>query len=393
MDVAARILTIEDEPAIRHGIVAFMEDSGFEMLEADNGETGLEMFRMNQPDLVLCDLRLPGLDGLDVLSAISEEAPETPVIIVSGAGMVGDAVQAIKRGAWDFVTKPIADMEVLESSVRRGLERADLLRQNRAYKETLESLNRDLVEALKQFEEDQEAGRKIQFQLLPQDKLRFGDFTLTRRLYPSTYLSGDFVDYAPIDRTRLAFYMADVSGHGAASAFVTVMLRTLTTQYLEAYRRDGDDTMLCPDKTLARLDHDLRRQKLDKHVTIFYGVIDCSREILHYCNAGHFPYPVICDAEGVRSLVCRGRPVGLFEDSRYTASEIPIPAVCTLLLASDGVLELVPENDGQDKQVFLEAQLTQEHAGIDWLASRLGLDTGVQLPDDVALLLIDRKAS
>ena len=64
-----------------------------------------------------------------------------------------------------------------------------------------------------------EAGRKLQSQLLPEDQLTIGNYVFSRRLFPSTYLSGDFVDYFPINDRHCAFYVADVSGHGAASAF------------------------------------------------------------------------------------------------------------------------------------------------------------------------------
>ena len=88
----AKILTIEDEPPIRNSIVAYLEDSGFTMLEANDGPSGLEIFRHEHPDVVLCDLRLPGMDGLEVLSTITAESPETPVIIVSGVSLLNYAV-------------------------------------------------------------------------------------------------------------------------------------------------------------------------------------------------------------------------------------------------------------------------------------------------------------
>ena len=205
----AKILTIEDEPPIRDGIVAYLEDSGFTMLEANDGPSGIEIFRHEHPDVVLCDLRLPGMDGLEVLSTITAESPETPVIVVSGVSLLDYAVQALKRGAWDYVTKPIHDMAVLESAVRRVIEHADLLRQNREYREHLEVLNRELTQTLKQLQEDEEAGRRIQFQLLPEDNCRFGNYTFQRRLYPSMYLSGDFVDYFTIDDRHIGFYIAE----------------------------------------------------------------------------------------------------------------------------------------------------------------------------------------
>ena len=282
MATPAKILTIEDEPPIRDGIVAYLEDSGFTMLEANDGPSGIEIFRHEHPDVVLCDLRLPGMDGLEVLSTITAESPETPVIVVSGVSLLDYAVQALKRGAWDYVTKPIHDMAVLERAVRRVIEHADLLRQNREYRENLEALNRELSQTLKQLQEDEEAGRSIQFQLLPEDNCRFGHYTFRRRLYPSMYLSGDFVDYFPIDDRHIGFYMADVSGHGAASAFVTVMLNTMVIQYRDALWQSGDDTILHPQQTLQRLNRNLCRQNLDKHLTLFYGVIDLEQHRMRY---------------------------------------------------------------------------------------------------------------
>ncbi|MCP4453670.1 MAG: response regulator, partial [Planctomycetes bacterium] len=169
MTETAKILTIEDESPIRNGIVAYLEDSGFTMLEANDGLSGLEIFRREGPDVVLCDLRLPGIDGLEVLATITSESPETPVIVVSGVSLLSYAVQALKRGAWDYVTKPIHDMAVLENAVRRVLKHAELVRQNREYRENLETLNRELTETLRQLQGDEEAGRAIQFQLLPED--------------------------------------------------------------------------------------------------------------------------------------------------------------------------------------------------------------------------------
>ena len=76
MTETAKILTIEDESPIRKGIVAYLEDSGFTMLEANDGPSGLEIFRREGPDVVLCDLRLPGIDGLEVLATITTESPD-----------------------------------------------------------------------------------------------------------------------------------------------------------------------------------------------------------------------------------------------------------------------------------------------------------------------------
>ena len=360
------------------------------MLEANDGPAGIEIFRQEHPDVVLCDLRLPGMDGLEVLSTITAESPETPVIVVSGVSLLDYAVQALKRGAWDYVTKPIHDMAVLESAVRRVIEHADLLRQNREYRENLEVLNRELTQTLKQLQEDEEAGRSIQFQLLPEDNCSFGSYTFRRRLYPSMYLSGDFVDYFPIDDRHAGFYMADVSGHGAASAFVTVMLNTLVVQYRDALWQSGDDTILHPERTLQRLNRNLCRQNLDKHLTMFYGVIDLEQNSMHYSNGGQFPYPLQYDGREVRSLECRGRPLGLFDDAEFRAWQCDLPQKYVLVLVSDGILELMPEETMLQRYRALLTDMEDAKLDLDEMTAGLDVLADKHLPDDIAFLVISR---
>jgi len=132
------ILSIEDDDFVRDIIVAFLEDVGFNVLQAINGREGLEVFRKEKPDLVLMDLRMPEMDGLEVLKNVTAESPDTPAIVVSGMGTIGDAIHALKLGAWDYISKPIHDMAVLEHGINKALERAELIRINRNYHVQLE---------------------------------------------------------------------------------------------------------------------------------------------------------------------------------------------------------------------------------------------------------------
>ena len=89
---------------------------------------------------MLLDLRMPRRDGLDVLGALREMRPGMPVIVISGTGRIQDVIEALHAGAWDFITKPIEDMAMLEHAMKKCLERARLLKENRDYREGLESL-------------------------------------------------------------------------------------------------------------------------------------------------------------------------------------------------------------------------------------------------------------
>ena len=110
-----------------------MQSLGYTVLQAEDGAVGLEIFRRERPDLVLTDLRIPKIDGMEVLSTIQQESPETPVVIVSGMGTLSDAIRALKLGARDYVTKPITDMGLLKSAAERALEHARLVEENKKH--------------------------------------------------------------------------------------------------------------------------------------------------------------------------------------------------------------------------------------------------------------------
>lgn len=166
------ILTIDDEENIRDSFRLFLEDFDYRVIEARNGREGLEVFDKEQPDLVLCDLRMPEVDGLEVLATLKERSPETPIIVVSGTGVIGDAIEAIRLGAWNYLLKPIQDMSVLIHAISQAMERARLIQENRAYQEHLEeevakrteALQRavgDLNKSHRQLKENEEKYRSI----------------------------------------------------------------------------------------------------------------------------------------------------------------------------------------------------------------------------------------
>ena len=134
----AKILIIDDEPIMLENMAVYFEDSGFQVVTSKDGETGLKAFISQQPDLVLLDLRMPGLDGLEVLSRLKKRSPETPGIVVTGEGGMGDAVSALRLGAYDFITKPVLDMALLEHCAREALEKSRLVLENRKYRKFLE---------------------------------------------------------------------------------------------------------------------------------------------------------------------------------------------------------------------------------------------------------------
>lgn len=386
------ILVIDDERLVLEVMAAFLEDCGFTVLQATDGSAGLALIAQEQPDLVMCDLRMPGIDGLEVLEEVTHHYPELPILMVSGLGGMNDAIQALKLGAWDYVTKPIEDMEVLEHAVNRALERARLLRENREHREHLEAINEQLRQTLRRLQEDEAAARRIQFQQLPTNNKIYRSYRFQHHLLTSQYLSGDFVDYFPIDGEHLGFYIADVSGHGVSSAFVTVMLKSYMGRYRELHRQNRDRGILNPAETLSRLNREIFSCHMDKYLTIFYGVIEWPTNRLRYSSGGQFPFPILFDGEQSSFVGKKSLPIGLFDFASYQTESLQLPPQFTLVLLSDGILETLPQLTLPDKQAFLLETVRDIELTIDHLLHALGVDRAESLPDDVTLLLVERIA-
>jgi len=133
-----RILVIEDEDYARECISDFLELVGFSAVQARNGREGVELFGKYAPNIVITDIRMPEMDGFEILKFVRAYSSETPVIVISGTDSLDDVAQCLKLGAWDYIVKPVYDYGVLEMAVLRALEKKQLLEENRRYKEYLE---------------------------------------------------------------------------------------------------------------------------------------------------------------------------------------------------------------------------------------------------------------
>ncbi|WP_459475018.1 two-component system response regulator RssB [Pseudomonas sp. No.117] len=386
----ATLLIIDDDEVVRLSLADYLEDSGFNVLQASNGQQGLQIFEREQPDLIICDLRMPQVDGLTLLRRISELSIDTPVLVLSGAGVMSDVVEALRLGAADYLIKPLEDLMVLEHSVNRALDRARLRLENDRYRVKLENTNRELQASLSLLQEDQNAGRHVQMNMLPVTPWETEGLHFAHEIIPSLYLSGDFVDYFRIDEHRVAFYLADVSGHGASSAFVTVLLKFMTTRLLYESKRNGTLPEFKPSDVLGHINRGLLDCKLGKHVTMLGGVIDETTGTLAYSIGGHLPLPVLHTPEETRFLVGKGLPVGLFQEATYNDHQMALPERFSLTLFSDGIFDLLPGDNLKEKEHSLPDYVRRAGGTLAGLSEALNLASVSEMPDDIALLVLSR---
>lgn len=122
----AKILVIDDQRSIRNTLKDILELEGYEVELAENGKDGMEIFLESKYDLVLSDIKMPEMDGLEVLSKIMEVHSDVPVVMISGHGNIDTAVESIKKGAYDFIEKPL-DLNRLLITVKNALEKKELV--------------------------------------------------------------------------------------------------------------------------------------------------------------------------------------------------------------------------------------------------------------------------
>lgn len=157
----ATLLIVEDDTFMRTSMTAYLTAEGYRVSKASNGVEALGVIAGQEPDLVITDLRMPEMGGLELLKKLKEDRPYLPVIIISGEGTMGSVIEALQLGARDYLQKPIQDMGLLKHSIDQALSHVSLKKANDMYREDLEWLvekrtqelsdkNVELVETVKQ---------------------------------------------------------------------------------------------------------------------------------------------------------------------------------------------------------------------------------------------------
>ncbi len=142
----ATILIIDDEKSIRNVLRDILQHEGYQVEEAADGEQGIKMFQSKNFDLVLCDIKMPKMDGMEVLQQIMAINSEVPVIMISGHGTIENAVDAVKKGAYDFISKP-PDLNRLLITLRNALDKNTLVRETKILKKKVSGVQEIIGES------------------------------------------------------------------------------------------------------------------------------------------------------------------------------------------------------------------------------------------------------
>ncbi|MCM0611977.1 SpoIIE family protein phosphatase [Marinobacter sediminum] len=383
-----RILIIDADKKARADLSRYLEARGFYVTGYPDLSSAVSLFEDNIPDVIFADLSPEAIR--DLANRLEEAETFTPVVACSSSEASADVVRALRAGAADFVLKPCNDDKgALDDVIEKLFDRVRVNRLNQLYRQELEEANRDLRDGIAELRADQRAGRKVQLRMLPDRDQGLAGLQVDHLIKPSLYLSGDFLDYFRISDDKVLVYIADVSGHGASSAFVTVLLKNLTNRLQRNLRRESSDDILYPERFLERINSELLDTGLGKHVTVFVGIITLSKRTLRYAVGAHFPMPILSFEGGETAfLEGTGLPVGLFETPEWEVYEVPLGKPFHLILFSDGILEVIKAKSLDEKERTLLELVSGGRHTIPSLSEALDLDEITELPDDIAIVSV-----
>jgi two-component system cell cycle response regulator len=147
MDAKAQILVVDDENTVRSVLKQVLEEAGYDVAEAANGEQALAAMQQRAFDLVITDIKMPGITGLELLQKTKEMHPNTQVIIITSYASLDTSLEALRNGAYDYLFKPFEDLDLITAAANRAVEKILLMKENRRLVEALKEKNTQLEQA------------------------------------------------------------------------------------------------------------------------------------------------------------------------------------------------------------------------------------------------------
>ena len=330
------VLIVDDDPVFRSMIKAVLESYSCNVKEACNGLDGLQILQNSLPDVLLCDLAMPILNGIEFVEEAVLEYPMLPIIVISGSGDMQDVAKVLRLGAKDFLVKPINDISILIKSLVSALKLSeessqrmqDFSSQWFRTSELDKSCNDELHWHLDHLQNEPNIGRELLFELLPENDAQQGNWKLSYRLLQPVDGMPLIFDYEWLLDGRLFFYLVD-SKSGEESGVVSCLL---IRAFFNDFIRDQNIALNTIPKMVASIEKGMATMEHSHPMAGMFGYVDFSDEAIFILSAG---LDAVWDNQKERSVV-RGSEQLTQGAENNKVHRFPIAQENSLLLNSLG---------------------------------------------------------
>ncbi|PAR22041.1 two-component system response regulator [Vibrio metoecus] len=325
------ILLVDDDPVFRRMTKGYLQQDGYQVLEAENGLDGLRKLRDSKPDLILCDLSMPVLNGIEFVEEVSLAYPSLPLIVVSATEEMADVAKALRFGIKDFLPKPITNHDHLTSSIENILANDEHQRDFVSCWYGADSQGgipeeQELHWHLQYLKDNPNAARELLNALLPEKDSQLGGWKCSYRLLQSAELMPLVFDYAWLMNGQFVFYLVDAASHEDCGAASTLLVRALFHDYVRNLRNFSVEL-----KDLAEIiERGICCSDCIGKVSALFGVADVAGGTLSLLPAG-----LNCQWSNgyVQHRVTSGVQLGDNSLRNFITKDLPIRSACQITLS------------------------------------------------------------
>ena len=373
-DAGPKTLIVEDEEALAKSMARILKSRGIEADTAFSGAEARQRMAAAEYGVVLLDVRLPDESGYGLLGELRALKPDIAVVMISGVDDPELGKAAVEHGAHGYFVKPIGSTE-LYLAVINAIRRRRLELEYQANLRRLETMVAERAEQM-------QTAAHVQEGMLPRSPLDGDGFEVAAHFTPAREISGDFYDWYQPDANRIAVTLGDVMGKGLPAAMMMATVRA-------ALRASAQVEDLEQSVRLAARVMEAPLEVNQAFVTVFHGVFDIPSGDVHYIDAGHGHARILRGSTGQENLSLRGAPIGMFPDTEFSIGWANLKAGDTLLVFSDGLLDLRP--DLAVKDVLLPLDVRQSASAQELVNILTRGVQGHEMSDDVTVLALRRK--
>lgn len=360
----ASILVVDDEQAIRFLLTEVLTKDGHSVTAAADGSIATEKLQAANYDLVITDLHMPDVDGIGVLRAAKKKQANTEVLILTGRGTVSSAVEAMRLGAFDYLTKPV-DLEEFRVKVRQAIEHRDMRQQ-------IEAQRREIQAHQQMISRDLKLAAQVQQSLVPRPFIHPRVEVDVRHL-PMIGVGGDFSDIYFDGNDRLYFSIVDVTGHGITAA---LLVNRMSSEIRRLVREHLD-----PPALLHQF-NDFIVESFDgtgMYLTMFTCSLQLSQGHLIYAGSAH-PAAVLWRhaSKSFEKLESQNPIIGFDRTApaQFKQSTVKIQSGDKLIFYTDGVIEA---ESNQGEQLGMDGLLSF----LKPVITRSAAEVGASLIEDI----------